>query len=640
MCGIAGASWTSPPGFVDDIVAAQVEQLRHRGPDDSGSTWFVTDTANALLIQTRLSIIDLSHAGHQPMTSPDGRYDIVFNGEIYNYVEVREQLGTEGVQFLTETDTEVLLHAWATWGESGLRRLTGMFSFVVLDHSNSTLTLVRDAFGIKPLYFRRTARQFSFSSELASLLALDPTPTSLNWQRCYDYLVHARYDSNEDSFLSDVRHVRPAHLMVYDLTTGTVGTQRRWWSPAVAESADVSLEQASIELRRLLTESVRLHLRSDVPIGTALSGGLDSSAITCLVRELEPGADLRTFSYVAAGSEYDEEHWVDIVNQAVDATPHKVYAGPDDLTANLPAPTSAQGEPYGTTSIYAQFAIYRKAHEAGLVVVLDGQGADELLGGYLGFPAARMLTLWERRDLLGVLRYARRWKRWPNRTAGDQWKGFLEYFIPRKLRGAGLRIVGRPAIPKWIKAEAFAAHGITLERPVPSRRPEYRRRRLTEALVDSLDRLPALLRHADRNSMHFSIESRVPFLTIDLAEFLLSLPEDYLVDDETGTKLVLRKALVGLVPSEVLERRDKIGFATPESTWMLSDSSRIESWLPWLQPVSGFLDTGAMRISWDEYQRGERPFDAAFWRWEVRAVATGSSTPSRISSRGLGGFRV
>lgn len=619
MCGIAGASWASPPCSVDNIVAAQVELLKHRGPDDSGSTWFVTDSANALLIQTRLSIIDLSQAGHQPMTSPDGRYDIVFNGEIYNYVELREQLCAEGVEFLTETDTEVLLHSWVTWGESGLRRLTGMFSFVVLDRSTSTLILARDAFGIKPLFFRQTATQFSFSSELTSLLALDPTPTSINWQRCYDYLVHARYDSTEDSFLSDVSHIRPAHLMEYDLKTGTVRAQRRWWSPAVPESTEMTLEQASVELRRLLTESVRLHLRSDVPIGVALSGGLDSSAITCLVRELEPNLDLMTFSYVAAGSEYDEEHWIDLVNQAVAATPLKVYAGPDDLTASLPALTSAQGEPYGTTSIYAQFAIYRKAHEVGRVVLLDGQGADELLGGYTGFPAARMLTLWERRDLLGVLRYARRWRRWPNRAAGDQWKGFLEYFIPRKLRGAALRIVGRPTIPEWIKAEAFAAQGITLERPVPSRRPEYRRHRLTEALVESLNRLPALLRHADRNSMHFSIESRVPFLTIDLAEFLLALPEDYLVDDETGTKLILRKALVNLVPSEVLQRRDKIGFATPESAWMLSDPARIKAWLPWLQPVSEFLDTDAMQTSWDEYLRGERPFDAAFWRWECFA---------------------
>lgn len=616
MCGIAGSSWVTPPSGLEQIVQNQVRLLHHRGPDDWGSTWFDSGAVNALLLQTRLSIIDLSPAGHQPRSSKDGRYEIVFNGEIYNYIELRDELKVQGVEFFTDTDTEVLLNAWIRWGKSCLRSLTGMFAFAVLDKQLKTITLVRDAFGIKPLFYRDSMKQFSFSSELGSLLNLDPSEISLNWQQCYEYLVHGRYDSDSNTFLNEVQHLLPAHFIVFDLRTRTIGQQQRWWSPIVDLNDEIDFDSAVGKFRQMLTDSVRLHLRSDVPIGAALSGGLDSSTITSLIREIEPNTDLNTFSYIAANSIYDEEQWVNIVNKQTEATPHKIFTNPEELDAHLPALTALQGEPYGSTSIYVQYATYRRAHESGIVVMLDGQGADELLGGYLGFPGARMLTLWEKREYFKLLRFARRWKQRPNRNRGAQWKAFIEYLTPKRLRRIATRLVGRDSIPDWLNGEVLSQLGVNLDRPNPGRSPKFAKRRLTEALIGSLERLPSLLRHADRNAMHFSIESRVPFLTIEIAEFLLSLPEEFLIDDETGTKLILRAAGQGLVPDEILDRKDKIGFASPEESWMRSDPTRIDGWVSGLEPVSDYLNLTVIQHRWDSFHEGKEPWDPVFWRWE------------------------
>lgn len=616
MCGIAGASWLEAPADVEAVAHRQCELLQHRGPDDSGWSWDDGRDSNLLLVHTRLSIIDLSASGHQPMVSDDGRFEIVFNGEIYNYIEIRSTLIDEGVAFHTQTDTEVLLKSWIHWGPECLTRFIGMFSFAINDRSQQTLTLVRDAFGIKPLFYRLTETQFSFSSELGALIELHSERLTLDWQRCYDYLVHASYDAGQSTFIAGVHSVRPAHFTVLDLKSRQLGPQQRWWSPCVDVDSTVTFEEAVTRLRGLLEESVRLHLRSDVPLGLALSGGIDSSGLACIAREVEPDTDLRTFSYVASGSPLDEEPWIDTVNEAIGARSRKVRRDAVSLRGEIGDLVATQGEPFGSTSIYAQYAVYEQVHRDGVVVTLDGQGADELFGGYVGFPAARMRSLLETGHPLQFLSFARKWSTWPGRRRGYLWKTFVAQFVPSPLQRLAMASVGRPLTPVWMRSRALKSRHVRQQRPQRRTSRSFRGRRLTEALIDSLERLPALLRHGDRNSMRFSVESRVPFLTIPIAEFAMSLPEEYLVQVDGRTKAVLREALRDLVPDSVLDRRDKIGFQTPEADWGADTMQRLDDWLPLLQPVDDVVDVSEVRRLFEEWNSGRRPYDPALWRIE------------------------
>jgi asparagine synthase (glutamine-hydrolysing) len=383
MCGLFGHFSPLPVSDQqeqhDCLLNAQ-HALHHRGPDDSGLETLAVPSrsgspAGSLSLgHTRLSIIDLSPGGHQPMQSANDRYRIVFNGEIYNYRELRQELKGLGHRFQTDSDTEVLLAAWAQWGESGLRRLTGMFAFAVFDRHKQTLTLVRDAFGIKPLFFRLERNALHFASEMPALLALLPAQPELNYQRAYDYLVWGQYDNSRETFYQGIEHLEPGHVLRVDLQQLAAGQMverpRRWWWPSISERTDLSFEDAAAQLREMFLNSVRLHLRSDVPVGAALSGGVDSSAVVCAMRHLEPDMPIHTFSYVARGSAVDEEAWVDIVNTHVGAIAHKVVVEPDDLAGDLNDMIRAQGEPFGGTSIYAQYRVFKAAREAGIVVTM------------------------------------------------------------------------------------------------------------------------------------------------------------------------------------------------------------------------------------------------------------------------------
>jgi asparagine synthase (glutamine-hydrolysing) len=320
VCGIVGFF-----GY-DERLQESITALMHRGPNGSGTRSFTIGEKSLTLGHTRLSIIDLSDGGRQPMTSPDGRYCMTFNGEIYNYREIRSELASAGVRFHTESDTEVLLAAWNAWGLECLPRLVGMFAFAVFDTVEQRLTLARDAFGIKPLFFRSSAGgELMFASEIPALLTLGSARPALNHQAVYEYLVFARYDESPTTFWSDVVELPPGRTASWHLPTMTSTGASRWWSPSVALArSTVSLAEAAERIRASLLRSVRLHLRSDVPVGAALSGGIDSSAIVCMMRHLEPEMDIHSFSFVARGARVNEELWVDLVNNHVQAVPHKV----------------------------------------------------------------------------------------------------------------------------------------------------------------------------------------------------------------------------------------------------------------------------------------------------------------------------
>lgn len=567
MCGIGG-SWTRD-GSTDDgnRLRRGLDAIRHRGPDDYGV--FAWDDprspARVDLGLVRLAILDLSHAGHQPMTLAGSRYTISFNGEITNYIEIRDELIELGETFVSDGDTEVLLKAWARWGVGALDRLEGMFAFAVLDTVERTLTLARDPFGIKPLYYVHDGERLAFNSELRGLLAAAVPAPRLDWQTAIDYLQWSIVDHTERTFVEGVRQLAPGDYVVLNVETGALGAPVRFWNPSIAESFSGSYTEAVDTVREMFLDSVRRNLRSDVPVGVALSGGIDSSAIVGAVRHLEPDLPIKTFSYISPGFAQSEHEWIATVAGALGARSHTVEASAGDLQRDLDDLILTEGEPFGSTSIYAQYRVFQLARENGIVVTLDGQGGDEVFAGYFGYPAFRMRSLIETGHLVAAAKFSREWASWPGRDRNSMLVEAAGQFAPRKLRGRILRSAPSPILD----TDALKARGVDPRFPLSIDEPR-RGRRVASTLHSALTRvgLPSLLRNGDRNSMRFSIESRVPFLDRGLSEFVLGLPEDWLIGADGTTKRILRDAVRGLVPDAVVDRRDKVGFATPEEDWL------------------------------------------------------------------------
>lgn len=615
MCGIAGLLSRRGEAHALQRMPLALNAMARRGPNDRGSQALRVPDGTLVLGHTRLSIIDLSAAGHQPMQSADARYIIVFNGEIYNYRELAGQLAAEGVTLRTQTDTEVLLAAWARWGTEALPRLIGMFAFAVFDRNENSLTCVRDAFGIKPLFYACEGKNFLFASDIPALKTLKEDAPALDWQSAYDYLAHGEYDASAASFIDGVRQLQPGHLL--RLTSGDPTPRvTRWWSPSIAPLSTLTFADAASALREKFLASVRLHLRSDVALGAALSGGLDSSAIVCAMRYLEPDAPIHTFSFIARGSPLSEEHWVDLIGTRLHATTHKIEVAPEELVRDLDDLIATQGEPFGSTSIYAQYRVFRLAKEQGITVTLDGQGADELLAGYQGYPGQRIRSLIEEGHYAKAASFLRHWTRWPGRSLGQgakalagQYTGGWAYDCLRQISGSRLR-------PAWLRGAILDEHGVKTRFPPHRAQGETPGRRVAAELADAISQrgLPALLRHGDRNSMRFSVESRVPFLTPALADFLLTLPEHFLISSQGETKCILRAALRGIVPDEILKRRDKVGFATPELQWLRQMAPAVREWL---REDTGlpFLDQPRILAEFDAMIAGRRPFSWQAWRW-------------------------
>lgn len=616
MCGILGGVWQRDQSVAAPRFEDALEALRFRGPDDRGVERVACAASWVALGHTRLSIIDLTSAGHQPMSSADGRYSIVFNGEIYNYLELRQELTDLGHVFLSNSDTEVLLAAWRQWGHACLPRLLGMFAFVILDHASCKLTCVRDAFGIKPFFYAREDGRFLFASEISAIKVLKQENVELDWQRAYDYLVHGDYDSGSRTFLSGVFHLLPGHLLEVGMTDGAVSDHLRWWKPSIQERTDISFAQAAELVRENFLMNIRLHLRSDVPLGAALSGGIDSSAVVCAMRSVEPDLPINTFSYIAQGSSVSEEIWVDRVNDHVKAIPHKVIVNANELAADLDEMIRVQGEPFGSTSIYAQYRVFRLAREHGVTVTLDGQGADEMLAGYNGYPGQRIRSLLEKGQLGEACFFLNEWAKWPGRSRLAGAKRAVAEMTQGHLYDALRRLNGMQDLPSWINAGALEERGII--RRYPRQRAdsiEFGRRVTAELALSLAQRgLPALLRHGDRNSMRFSVESRVPFLTLDMVELLLSLPESFLISRTGETKSVFRAAMRGIVPDDVLDRRDKIGFATPEREWLLSMADTVRGWLREDLGLPFFNQQEVVK-AFDQIVSGKQAFSWQVWRW-------------------------
>ncbi len=642
MCGFLGIRHYDDKPIDLRVLVRSADRIRHRGPDDEGYlladlgaatavSLAGADTEPSLNLQPidsfsgkfdmawgfrRLAILDPSPAGHQPMSTQDGRYHIVFNGEIYNYLELRAEMEDMGHHFRSRSDTEVLLAACAHWGKEALNRLVGMFAFCLLDMKKRTLLLVRDFFGIKPLYYTCWNGGFAFASEIKALVELPQVRRTINPGPLYDYLRFGITDYGSETMLENIRQVPAAHYIEISLDRPGDIKPVRYWRADTGETAQISFEAAAGRMRELFLQNVSLHLRSDVSVGAALSGGIDSSAIVMAMRRLMGNSlDLHTFSYIAEDATISEEKWVDLVGRAAGATVHKVRPRPAELVDDLDHLIFMQDQPFSSTSMYAQQRVFRLAHEAGIKVMLDGQGADELLGGYIYFAGARITSLVRQGRWLEAARLARQSARMPGPEGGLRVLWYTGAFLlPPALQGLAKRLIREDLNPPWLNGEWFARQGVTPRSPFRSRSREALREQLRFAVEEN--NLPKLLRFEDRNSMAFSIESRVPFLTPAFANFAMSLPEEYLIAPDGTRKSVFREAMRGIVPETVLARKDKIGFTTPERSWL----SALQQW------IKGVLNNAtatripafnlpALKKEYESVQAGHRRFDRRVWRW-------------------------
>ena len=544
--------------------------LKHRGPDARGRLTLNLDSGCVEFGFQRLAIIDLSPEANQPFVSHDGRFVLVFNGEIYNYIELRETLISKGRTFHTNSDTEVLIAAWLEWGTESLSKFVGMFSFVIFDNLESVLWCARDAYGIKPFYYLNEESSFVFASEIQAVLALSRKSAEMDHDVAFQYVVNGDYDRSRRTFFEGVHQLQPGHFLKIDLRRSKlISEPQRWWHPKVGLNSDLTFSQAAEQLRCKFMESVSLHLRSDVKLATALSGGLDSSAIVCAIRAIHPEVELHTFSFMADDPNINESNFIEVVNKQVGAVSHKVEISPQSFFRDVEDLIRSQGEPFGSTSLYAQYRVYRSASESGFTVVLDGQGADELLAGYHGYPESRVKSLLDSKQYAQIVSFISNWAKLPGRDVKSLLQSSAYSSLPEAIGRIVKSVATNKRIPRFMNGDLGSLSNFT---DVYSEH-DWFGRRLSQRLLkeQSNGALLSLLRHADRNSMRWSIESRVPFLNPELSELLLSFPEKFLLSDVGETKSVFKESMRGIVDQRILDRKDKIGFASPQMKWVTRD---------------------------------------------------------------------
>ncbi|MFQ6171836.1 asparagine synthase (glutamine-hydrolyzing) [Oryzobacter sp. R7] len=559
MCGIAGYHGLSADL---DLLTRMNDRQQHRGPDGEG---IVTDGPCGLA-HRRLSIIDVAH-GQQPMETADGRYVIAYNGEVYNYLDLRSELQAQGRTFVTDSDTEVVLQAFAQWGPEAFDRFNGMFGLAVWDRREQRLTLARDHFGIKPVYVATVPNPqgggdvLLFASEITPILESGLYERRVNDRSVYRYLRFRAHEDGTETFFDGIERLAPGEMLTADAT----GIHRRRYTRLEEELLELAKEQrpydeaAAAEYRRRLVESVRLRLQSEVPVGTSLSGGLDSSAVAVVINQLlnegdelstrSVGTRQNTFSAVFPGSINDEERYVDAVLDIctghVEA--HKIKPTADDFKADLLDFVRTQEEPLISSGPYAQYQVMREATKH-VTVLLDGQGADEMMAGYIPYYFVYLRQLRAQGATVAAAELAK---------SLDVLYRLGRFKLRSKLRlrrtTPTTRLLGRD-FAKRFEGERFTNEGADLKK----------------RLVDDIFRnsLPSLLRYEDKNTMRFSLEGRVPFLDKEVLKFVFSLSDDAIIKDGWN-KRVLRDATRGLLPESINRRRNKIGFTTPQVEWFM-----------------------------------------------------------------------
>jgi asparagine synthase (glutamine-hydrolysing) len=548
-------------------VERMADSLFHRGPDDSG----IYLDASVGMGFRRLSILDLSEAGHQPMVTADQQYVLVFNGEIFNYVELRAELITLGYEFRSSGDSEVLLAAYREWGRECLAKLNGMWAFVIYDRRRRCLFGSRDRFGVKPLYVSRVDGVVQFASEIKALRASGYLRTGINWKTAAAFLLEGRLDSQAETFYEGIEEIPPGS----GFEVGLDGTWQQWLFWSLESLSPTIVENPADTFADLFEDSVRIRMRSDVPVGVCLSGGLDSTAIICAAarQQGEGGARsreaLQAFCYMA--KEFDESRYIADTLAQTHAQLRQLETSPSELWSDLQKLLWFQDEPVHTMTAVVGYQLMRLAASHGIRVVLNGQGADETIAGYSSYFQDYWVSLIQRGRVGDAWRAITEYSQAHGGSASQRFKEAVVRCVSWKLHRvhayrnwAQARRQARLRENRWYSHEllSYAGSGAAAT-PVAT---------LSHALKQSIVSapLPLYLRIEDRNSMAHSVEARLPFLDYRLVSFVCGLPDEWKVRGPWN-KYVLREGMRGRMPESVRGRVDKMGFPTASKKWFAHD---------------------------------------------------------------------
>lgn len=597
MCGIVGIiSFKHHP--VDEVrVRQMMKVIKHRGPDDEGV--FLHD--NVGFGHVRLSILDLSMAGHQPMQDETGRYTIVLNGEIYNFIELREQLVKLGLKFVSNSDTEVLLKGYMHYGQDVLEKLNGMFAFAIYDSEKKEVFAARDRFGVKPFYYYQSEEEFVFASEIPAILEVYGKKNCANEAAVFDYLAFNRTDQTEDTFFEGIKKLQHGHCIVIQGDEVSISC----WYDLRSRIYGQHIHSNEIDFANLLEDAIRIRLRSDVPVGVCLSGGLDSSTIVSIVSERLGCPDVNTFSAVYdSHCRADESEFINLLKVKLQNM-RFVYPSYHSLLEDLKDFIACHAEPVPSTGPYAQYCTMRLAGHH-VTVTLDGQGADEELGGYHYFYGLYYKSLLKRLHLLTLFKEIVKYVTIHRSIYALQ--TFAYFLLPSKLR-VKARVNERGYIMSRF-ANKFKESVISDNL--------YGSKSIQDALINHFEyKLEHLLKWDDRNSMKFSVESRTPFLDYRLVEYLLKTEDSAKIKDGY-TKSLLRRSMKGLLPERIRLRRDKVGFATPEDVWFAEQEFRglIESILDSESFRNrGIINPEKARKLYEKHCKGEISISKDIWKW-------------------------
>ena len=653
MGGIVGAFSADRREIGPDLLARMTGLLRHRGPDDEGYVFLDSstgrcearagaDTEGVASIQCRrildsmelwadlglghrrLAVVDPSPAGHQPMSSEDGTVWIVYDGEIYNHHELREELKSCGYMFRSETDTEVVLRSYERWGAECLRRFNGMWAFAVWDCRQRRLICSVDHFGIKPFYYYFDGRRFLFASEIKSLLEARFVERRPNDQAVFDYLTVGIEGSAEETFFQGIRRLQGGHYLEFRPADSVVRLEPYYRLPHGQSISELADDEHAAQFYHLLKDSVRLRLASDVPVGTCLSGGIDSSSIVCIIDSLlrenpagVPGIDgrQRIYSVRYHDRRYDEGVFIDQVVEKVAADAHSAWPTAEGLWRHLQDVVWHQDEPFSSTRSYAQWEVYRFARQSGVKVVLDGQGGDELLGGYDWFFPI-------------LFSYLARSLQWRKMAREYVWHTRMHRGLAASTASQALYLLLPQTLQQWIFRVARRAGTRYIDRDFASGFRLYHFRegaaggaaanlfeeRQYEAFTHSL--LPGLLRHQDRSSLAHSLESRTPFLDVRVVEYAFAAPWEQKIRNGTR-KVMLRSATKGIIPEGVAKRQDKMPFPAPQDTWVreLSRMGLIEILTSQSFRQRPYLNAREVERELKADQQGRSNNHNIIWRW-------------------------
>lgn len=595
MCGIAGIVNFNNQLVSEKEIKTMMTAMKHRGPDDEGM--YVDHLVGFGFV--RLSILDLTIAGHQPMFSHDKRFVIIFNGEVYNYIEIREELKSK-YHFKTGTDTEVVLAAFEEWGEQCLDKFNGMFSFVVYDTKTKEIFGARDRYGIKPFYYYLDDDQFLFASEIKSLLPLIPEKRP-NDSIIFDYLLFNRTDHTENTFFRGIKKL--PHGTWFRIKNNNL-TFKKWYN--LTEKIKVNQYISSEHYREMFKDSLKLRLRADVPIGVSLSGGIDSSSIVAsLIHDFDI-SELNTFSAIYSKEESSDES--EYINEFKETVKNMFFISPDAdaFYSDFERFIDAHNEPVPDIGPYAQFKVMELASKR-VKVTLDGQGADEQLAGYHYFFGSYYIELIKEWKLFKLIQEITQYIQKHKSFLGLKFFGF--YLFPSKFQ----KIARNYSFPS-INSDFFERYKNREE----INKMLYDPKNLTESLVQHFEfKLEHLLRWEDLNSMHFSIESRVPFMDYRLVEATLSTPSNQKIYNGM-TKHLLREALKDILPDKIKNRKDKKGFSNPREKWFRSQN--FQNYIFELINSEsfknrGYFDSDTANQRFAEHLQGKIDCSKEIWKW-------------------------